>query len=65
MATAPLLQPYRFTTAQYEHLFAVGILPLEARVELLKGALIEMAPIGGPHTVCVVRLDRLLQNGPE
>lgn len=39
----------------------VGLLAPDARVELIDGEIIDMAPIGNSHRGTVVRLDRLLQ----
>jgi Uma2 family endonuclease len=39
----------------------VGILAHDARVELIEGEIIDMAPIGSPHVATVLYLDRVLQ----
>lgn len=38
----------------------VGLLPLDARTELLDGEIIDMAPIGSRHAWCVARLTMVL-----
>ena len=39
----------------------VGILPPDARVELIDGEIIDMAPIGSRHSAVVLQMSRLLQ----
>lgn len=51
---------YKLTIEDYHKLGEVGILNEESRVELIEGELIEMPPIGGPHTWAVSKLNRLL-----
>ena len=51
----------RFTVAEYYEMAKAGILGEDDRVELIAGAVIEMAPIGRRHAACVRRLDRLFQ----
>jgi Uma2 family endonuclease len=43
----------------------VGILAPDARVELIDGEIIEMAPIGSPHVFAVLHLDRLFQEAAK
>ena len=50
----------RFTVEEYDRMVAVGILTADDRVELLDGEILEMAPIGPPHSSVVDRLTRLL-----
>jgi Uma2 family endonuclease len=50
----------RFTVNDYHRMVETGILQEDDRVELIDGEIIEMAPIGGRHVVCVSRLNRLL-----
>jgi Uma2 family endonuclease len=42
----------------YQRLPAVGVLPEDARVELIGGQVVEMSPIGDRHANCVRRLLR-------
>lgn len=49
-----------FTVNDYEQMIRVGILKEDDRVELLKGEIVEMAPIGLRHAACVARLEHLL-----
>ena len=44
-----LLRRYRLTTRQYQRMGELGILPPDARVELIEGEVIDMAPIGSRH----------------
>jgi len=49
----------RFTVEEYDRMAEVGILTADDRVELLDGEIVEMAPIGPPHSSVVDRLTRL------
>jgi Uma2 family endonuclease len=53
-------RPHQFTVADYHRMGAAGILNEDARVELIRGQVIDMAPIGAPHLNMVNRLTRLL-----
>ncbi len=50
----------RFTTEEYHKMGEAGILGEDDRVELIEGEVVEMAPIDSRHTMCVIRLNRLL-----
>jgi Uma2 family endonuclease len=50
----------RFTMDEYYRLTAAGILPARLNTELIEGEIIEMSPVGTPHSSYVVRLTRLL-----
>jgi Uma2 family endonuclease len=52
---------HRITVDEYYRMAEVGILPPDARVELIEGEIIDMAPIGSGHGGTVMQLDRLLQ----
>src|SRR5688572_27763630 len=58
----PATEPrrHRLTVADYHRMGEVGILPPDARVELIDGELIDMAPIGSLHAGKVNRLVKLL-----
>jgi Uma2 family endonuclease len=58
-ATA-LLRRHRLTVAQYHRMAEAGVLAPDARVELLEGEVVEMAPIGTRHAAAVKRLNQLL-----
>jgi Uma2 family endonuclease len=50
----------RFTVAEFERLGTLGFFREDDRVELIKGEIIDMAPIGEPHAWCVRRLGHWL-----
>lgn len=58
----PPVKRHRLKADDYQRLGALGVLPPDARVELLDGELIEMAPIGSRCWAIVNRLARLLQH---
>nr|WP_245817272.1 Uma2 family endonuclease [Hydrococcus rivularis] len=49
----------KFTVEQYHKMAEVGILTEEDRVELIKGEIVEMSPIGLKHAATVNRLNQL------
>ena len=51
---------HRITVDEYYRMAEVGILPPGARVELIEGEIIDMAPIGSGHGGTVSQLNRLL-----
>ncbi|MEO6078623.1 MAG: Uma2 family endonuclease [Steroidobacteraceae bacterium] len=53
-------QRHRITVDEYHRMAEVGLLAPEARVELIEGEIIDMAPIGPPHSSVVNQLNRLL-----
>lgn len=64
MAVAWASDRRRFTVEQYERMVETGVIQPEERVELLDGEVVEMAPIGPPHSSrvdrCNVYLGRAL-----
>ena len=53
---APAL--HRFSAEDYHRLAETGILSLDARVELIEGAIHDMSPIRPLHSGVVIRLTR-------
>jgi Uma2 family endonuclease len=51
---------HRITVNEYHRMAEVGLLAPDARVELIEGEIIDMAPIGKEHTSIVDQLTRLL-----
>ncbi|MDB6088126.1 MAG: Uma2 family endonuclease [Gammaproteobacteria bacterium] len=51
---------HRITVDEYYRMAEVGLLAPDARVELIDGEIIDMAPIGSRHGGTVIRLNRLL-----
>lgn len=49
----------KFTVKQYHQMAQSGILKEDDRVELLRGEIVEMSPIGRRHAACVNRLNAL------
>lgn len=43
------MQRHRFTVEEWERMGAAGVLPPDARMELIEGEVIDMAPIGPAH----------------
>lgn len=54
------LPRHRLTVQEYYRMAEVGLLAPDARVELIEGEIIDMAPIGSRHAATVNRLARLL-----
>src|SRR3712207_566112 len=50
----------RLTVADYHRMADAGVLAPDARVELIEGQIIDMAPIGSLHAAVVTRLGHLL-----
>ncbi|BBD60133.1 hypothetical protein NIES2109_29280 [Nostoc sp. HK-01] len=59
--TVQLLR-HKFTVQQYHKMFELGILKEDERVELIRGEIIEMSPIGTKHAACVKCLNKLLSS---
>jgi Uma2 family endonuclease len=54
------IRPHRFTVADYHRMAETGILGEDSRVELIRGQIVDMAPIGAPHFSMVNRINRVL-----
>jgi Uma2 family endonuclease len=55
-----VLRRHLLTVDEYYRMAEVGLLPPKARVELIEGEIIDMAPIGTRHGSVVKRLNHLL-----
>jgi Uma2 family endonuclease len=53
---------HRYTVADYHRMDEAGIFAPDARVELIDGEIIDMAPIGSPHVSTVLEPDHLLKD---
>jgi Uma2 family endonuclease len=51
---------HRLTVEQYHRMAETGVLARDARVELIEGVIVEMAPIGSRHAATVNKLNRAL-----
>jgi Uma2 family endonuclease len=60
MATDVEVTRRRFTLDEYHRMVQAGILNEDDRVELIRGEIVQMAPIGRDHASCVARLNHLL-----
>src|SRR6476660_8532044 len=54
------IQKHYFSVDDYYRMADAGVFPMDARVELIEGEVIEMSPIGNRHAGCVNRLCMLL-----
>src|SRR5690348_11493348 len=50
----------RFTVDEYHRMARAGILNEGDRVELIRGEIVQMTPIGSRHAACVARLNDVL-----
>jgi Uma2 family endonuclease len=53
-------QRHRITVHDYHRMAEIGVLAPDARVELIEGEIIDMAPIGNDHQSIVDQLNRAL-----
>jgi Uma2 family endonuclease len=49
----------RLSADEFERIAEAGIFDEDPRIELLNGELLQMAPIGAPHVLCVMRLTNI------
>ena len=60
LSRCPELPRHLWTVDEYHRMGEIGLLDADARVELLEGEIVEMAPIGDAHAAISNRLNRLL-----
>ena len=60
LSRCPELPRHLWTVEEYHRMGEVGLLDADARVELIEGVIVEMAPIGDAHAAISNRLNRLL-----
>jgi Uma2 family endonuclease len=60
LSRCPELPRHRWTVDDYHRMAEVGLLEPDARVELIEGEIVEMAPIGDPHIAVSIQLNHLL-----
>ena len=59
MSVVSVPERMRISADRYQKMVATGVLTKYDRVELIDGDMINMAPIGPPHSAVVARLTRL------
>ncbi len=57
----PQLKRHRLTVENYHRMAEIGVLSADARVELVNGEIVDMAPTGTNHYWAVLSMNRLLQ----
>jgi Uma2 family endonuclease len=57
-----LIERRRFTVHDYHRMGDAGILRREDRVELIRGEVVKMSPIGNPHNASIDRANRAFVN---
>jgi Uma2 family endonuclease len=60
MALDAELTRHRFTLDEYHRMAEAGILNEDDRVELIRGEIVQMTPMGHRHASCVARLNDVL-----
>jgi Uma2 family endonuclease len=50
----------RFTADEFERMVELGIFREDERLELIDGGIVEMAPVGDPHGLCVSQVNKRL-----
>jgi Uma2 family endonuclease len=61
---AEQMQHYRFTVEEYHRMGKVGIIAADSRVELIRGQIVVMSPIGDLHFKCVNSYNKVLMTLP-
>jgi Uma2 family endonuclease len=52
---------YKFTSQEYHLMSETGLFNHEQRLELIRGEIIKMSPIGKKHCACIARLQKKLE----
>lgn len=60
-AMAETIPRHRFSVDDYERMVEAGILTENDKVELIRGEIVVMAPIGSRHSACVSRLNEVFE----
>lgn len=55
-----VLTPHRFSFEDYERMLSVGILTPDDKVELIRGEIVDMAPMGDEHIFSILRFTNRL-----
>lgn len=55
-------QKHRFSVSEWHQMGSINLFPPDARMELIEGEIIDMAPIGPSHAGCVINLIELFAN---
>jgi Uma2 family endonuclease len=58
---AAVMPTYRFSVDEYERMVEAGVFDEDARVELIRGEIVTMSPVGGKHVTVVGLADRAAQ----
>jgi Uma2 family endonuclease len=58
-------QKHKVSVSEWHKMVKYNIFPPEARMELIEGEIIDMAPIGPSHAGCVIKLIDLFANQKE
>ena len=56
------VRPHRWTRAEYERMGETGVLPPDARVELIEGEIVEMRPQGSRHATTISLVHAALED---
>jgi Uma2 family endonuclease len=54
------VERHLFSLEEYEQMIEAGVFKEDSRLELIRGEILEMTPIGFDHEMCVARLTQLL-----
>jgi Uma2 family endonuclease len=56
------IQKQRVTIEEFERMWEGEVFPPDARLELIRGEIFEMSPIGDPHVLCLMLLGDLFSD---